>query len=431
MYFNKAWAIEQREFQKITAVKVDAEKIEKAIQIRDRIQAERPTKFQKTIQAYNQVYGGMDEKKFCQHGSTAIIPIIGVIDRYDDVWTALCGGVSVECLMECFAEAMADESVKTILFDINSPGGSIDGPPEFAEMIYRARGVKQTIAYVSRQGDSAAYWIGSACDKIIVQEAAEVGSIGVLICYEVETEPMAITKYLVSSNAGNKVADPETPEGAKILQQQIDKIEGLFIAAVAKHRGTNEADVKANFGKGGVLFGTDAVAIGMADAVGTFEDAINLSLRSTGVNMAGMQANAKIESVESDDIDESWIEKNKPDVYKAIFEKGKSDGKGEGTEEEMKRVADILAIQNAHGAEAQSEALKIAAIKEKGMTAMQAWNKIQTEARGTKVAQVAALMEDAAEIAAIQSGKGDQKSQDTDERAKLLAIGGKQINGGR
>ena len=471
-YINKPWAIEKREFAKIVSMKMTPEKIEKAFAIRDKVRAEKPTKFQRTIKTYNEIYGGMSfdmpddmpemaemsgEKTFCQIGSTAIIPVVGVIDRYDDIWTAMSGGVSVECLMDCFNAALTDTSIKTILFDVNSPGGSIDGPPELAEMIFRARGVKSTMAYVSRQGDSAAYWIASACETLVMHEAAEVGSIGVLMCYEVDAASETETKYIVSSNAGEKVADPETPEGAKILQTQIDKIEALFISAVAKHRATNEKDVKQNYGNGNVLLGAEAVAVGMADALGTFEDAIKFSMSRTGVNkMAGNKPQATATTAESgisidtDLITAEWFEKNKPEEAAKLKDGGgdkpaptapegeapmdkpaPAEAFNNGIAHEAKRIADILAISDAFGAEGQSMKIKMAAIQKPGISALTVWNQIQTEARGEKVRAVADLLSDASAVAGIQSGKESQNTDADAERKHLLALGGKQINGGK
>ena len=63
-----------------------------------------------------------------------------------------------------FDECLADESVKGIVFDINSPGGEVNGCADLADKIFNARGSKP-YGIVARTGGmmcSAAYWLGSS-----------------------------------------------------------------------------------------------------------------------------------------------------------------------------------------------------------------------------------------------------------------------------
>lgn len=72
--------------------------------------------------------------------NVAVIPIHGPLFRYANLFTLISGATSYELLARDFNSALADESIKAILFDIDSPGGEVNGCSELADMIYNARG---------------------------------------------------------------------------------------------------------------------------------------------------------------------------------------------------------------------------------------------------------------------------------------------------
>src|SRR5690606_12609791 len=74
--------------------------------------------------------------------------------------------------------------VGTIVLDVDSPGGGVYGVAEFAEEIYKARGQKRIVAVANSMAASAAYWIATAADELVVTPGGEVGSIGVYMLHE-------------------------------------------------------------------------------------------------------------------------------------------------------------------------------------------------------------------------------------------------------
>jgi ClpP class serine protease len=76
--------------------------------------------------------------------------------------------------------ALADPTVKTVDLVIDSPGGSVLGLPETADVIHAANRVKPTRAFVTGVAASAAYWLASQASSITVTPSGEVGSVGVL-----------------------------------------------------------------------------------------------------------------------------------------------------------------------------------------------------------------------------------------------------------
>lgn len=114
----------------------------------------------------------------------AVIKVSGPLFRYANLMTRICGATSYELLAQDFNKAVQNPNIKGILLDIDSPGGEVNGCSELSDMIYQARGTKPIIAYASGACCSGAYWIASACDKILAADTAILGSIGVVSVFE-------------------------------------------------------------------------------------------------------------------------------------------------------------------------------------------------------------------------------------------------------
>ena len=113
----------------------------------------------------------------------AVLPVVGPLFRYANLFTQVSGASSYELLAKDFTQAIENPDVKAIVLNIDSPGGEVNGCAEFADMIHEARGVKPIIAYASGDAASGAYWIAAAADKIVVSKTSALGSIGVVGVY--------------------------------------------------------------------------------------------------------------------------------------------------------------------------------------------------------------------------------------------------------
>ena len=203
----------------------------------------------------------------------AVIKVSGPLFRYANLMTRICGATSYELLAQDFNKAVQNPNIKGILLDIDSPGGEVNGCSELSDMIYQARGTKPIIAYASGACCSGAYWIASACDKILAADTAILGSIGVVSIFEKDDEDKTIE--IVSSQSPNKRPDINTEEGKAKIQARVDELAEVFIAKVARNRGITSVDVVKNFGAGDVSVGQHAVRNGLADGLSSFEDIIS------------------------------------------------------------------------------------------------------------------------------------------------------------
>ena len=209
----------------------------------------------------------------------AVLPLTGVISRYSANNYLFSGGTSLDNFVYAFHQALHNPAIQSIILNIDSPGGTVAGIHECAEMIYNARGQKKIIAYVSGMAASAAYWLACAADEIILDATASVGSIGVLCVqtddsdYKAKIGVKDIT--IVSSVSPHKHIDATTPNGRHELQKTVDSIAEVFINRVACYRNVSTDTVLADFGQGGVLVGQQAIDVNMADHLGSLNTLLN------------------------------------------------------------------------------------------------------------------------------------------------------------
>lgn len=225
-----------------------------------------------------------------QTGTVAVIPVYGPISQRQNLMSANSGGTSVEQLASDFRSAMADDQVDAIVLEFDSPGGTIDGIPELADEIRAARGAKPIVAHANTMAASAAYWLASAADELVVTPSGSVGSIGVFCAHQdlsgaaemegVKTTLISAGKY---KTEGNKW-EPLSPDAKANLQDQVDQIYGTFVTGVAKGRGVTVEAVRKDYGEGRIVLAKQALSAGMVDRVDTLDNTIRRVARQA---MAG------------------------------------------------------------------------------------------------------------------------------------------------
>lgn len=228
-----------------------------------------------------------------QEGDVMVLPVYGVISNRAYMVKNSSGpsGTSAEILSQLFNKALGDPNIKAIVLDVNSPGGTVGGVEELSAEIFNARGKKPIIAQVNSFAASAAYWVGSAADEIVVTPTGEVGSIGVWALHEdwsKNLENEGVKPTLVSAGKFKVEGNPYEPlseEARAAIQADVSAYYDMFTAAVARNRGVDVAVVKDGFGEGRMVRASEAVKQGMADRIGTMSD----TLARLGVTVGGKQ----------------------------------------------------------------------------------------------------------------------------------------------
>lgn len=200
-------------------------------------------------------------------GSTAIIPVHGVIVRHESDIPASSCGCGLDVVNDDIAMAIADDSVTRIIFDFRSPGGAVTGVPEISNKI-GAIMRKDTIAYTESECCSGALWMAMQCQQFYCSPSASVGSIGVWTAYADLTKQMKKEGMAIQSISAGKYKlmgaywKALTEEEKAMLQADVDKIYAQFKDAVNTRRQVSE-----EFMQGQVFDGEKACEIGLCDGL--------------------------------------------------------------------------------------------------------------------------------------------------------------------
>jgi signal peptide peptidase SppA len=211
----------------------------------------------------------------------AVLPLFGVIVPRADFFTEISGATSAETLGNTFTKLVNDPEVDAIILNVDSPGGQTGGVEELSKKIFDARGKKPILAVANHLMASAAYWIASAADEIVITPSGEVGSIGVFTVHEdfsKALEEEGIKTSLISAGKYKTEGNPYQPldeEARAFIQSRVDEAYETFIQAVARNRGVNADEVRNGYGEGRVLSARQAVNLKMADRIGTLEEVID------------------------------------------------------------------------------------------------------------------------------------------------------------
>lgn len=216
-----------------------------------------------------------------REGTVAVLPLRGVIANRMSLMSDISGGTSTEGFGRAFDMAMADDAVKAIVLDVDTPGGVVSGTDELAAKIFAARGAKPIVAHVNSTAASAGYWIASAADEMVLNPSAEVGSIGVLGIYEdvsAALEKAGVRKTIISAGKYKAEGSPFSPMSEEAIahrQARVDHYYDVFVRRVASNRNVSLSAVREGFGMGRTVTAAAAVSEKMADSIATLEETLN------------------------------------------------------------------------------------------------------------------------------------------------------------
>ncbi|TNI56567.1 serine peptidase [Aeromonas dhakensis] len=210
----------------------------------------------------------------------AVIPLHGIlVARRGQIDGACTELTSYEWARSQIATALADERVKEIVLDINSGGGHAVGCKELADYIYAKRSAKPITALVNFSAYSAAYFIASACSKVVVSETGGCGSVGVIMehmevsKWEEEVGLKFTTFYRGDRKKDGTPHEPLSDGAMAAINHRMDQAYDLFISSVARYRGLPVEQVKAT--EATLYSGAEAVSNGLADELANPQDYLN------------------------------------------------------------------------------------------------------------------------------------------------------------
>jgi protease-4 len=198
-------------------------------------------------------------------------------------------GVASNKICKLFKEAREKESIKTIVFRINSPGGSALASEEIWREVTLTNKIKKVIVSMGDVAASGGYYIAAPATKIFAEPTTITGSIGVfgMIPYtgKMLENYLGLTFDRTSTNAHAPMSLNRklTPTELASIQEEVDEIYDLFLQRVSNGRKMTKEQVNV-FARGRVWTGKDAKKIGLIDEIGGLTDAINYAAKMAKIS---------------------------------------------------------------------------------------------------------------------------------------------------
>ena len=214
--------------------------------------------------------GSVSASRMAPH--TAMIEIKGPIANDSNM------GTNAQDVIENARAAFENTHASAVVLLINSPGGS----PVQSGMIndellrLKEKHKKPLYAVVSDTCASGAYYVAVAADKIFVDKARLIGSIGVRMDgfgFTGTMENMGVERRLLTAGNNKGMLDPFSPlspEHQAYAQNMLDQIHQQFIDVVRKNRGKRLQETAETF-SGLIWTGQQAIQLGLVDELGTVD----------------------------------------------------------------------------------------------------------------------------------------------------------------
>lgn len=243
-------------------------------------------------------------------GDRATINIDGVLTDKPNWWAwYTVGNTTYSDIITSIALAENDPSVEEIIVNVSSGGGQAS--PMWLEAMNTLANAKKPVKAVVTFAASAAYGLASQADEILaVNSMAEFGSVGVVQSLFIDEEVVEIT----STNARFKRVDPRTEEGKRVIQEELDQIESIFIDKIASGRGITAEEVIEKYGQGKVYAAEKALEVGAIDGIGSKVSNSNSS------NSSASNEQSNDQEVEMKTLAE--LKQQHPDLYAQAIQAG-------------------------------------------------------------------------------------------------------------
>ncbi|MGO1069731.1 S49 family peptidase [Lysobacter sp. CA199] len=207
-----------------------------------------------------------------------VLPVHGTLVQRTVGLEALSGLTSYLSIARRLDAALADDAVRGIVLDIDSPGGEAAGVFDLADKIRAASRVKPIWAVANDAAFSAAYALASASQRLFLTRTAGVGSVGVIALHvdQSQKDAKAGLKFTpIQAGARKSDGSPHaelTSEARDSIQTEVNRLYELFVLTVADQRGLSADAVRKT--EAALYFGQDAINVGLADRMGTLSDAV-------------------------------------------------------------------------------------------------------------------------------------------------------------
>lgn len=220
-------------------------------------------------------------------GSVAVIPIMGVLTRGGEACS-----LGTDEMIEIIDRANADPAVGSIVFQINSPGGSVGGIMELADAIKNSK--KPTLASVQVAG-SAACWLAVQCQYVYLENSltSSIGSMSAFYVYQNIGKQLAqegVSVEIIRADNSAKKFKPNSIEPITEAERAeivlgVTKVKTQFMAAVVGGRGERFL-AKEEYFDGQMFDSQTAISIGLADGIAPFKATLKAAFGLAASNLS-------------------------------------------------------------------------------------------------------------------------------------------------
>lgn len=346
----------------------------------------------------------------------AILTITGTLVNRGAWVGASSGLTSYEGVKYQAERIAADPKVKSVILDIESPGGAATGAFEAAAAIRALDAVKPVTAVINGMAASAAYAIASGARRIVSTPTGVSGSIGVVLLhmdYSGLLSKEGVKPTLIHAGAHKVDGNPYEALSKDVqsdLQAEVDRFYDLFVETVAIGRKTLDA-TKIRDTEARTFLGAEAKGLGLADDVGSFEDVLaDLSTAAKSRLPTAQRRNAMSDNSNGPVFAQADLDNARNEGHRA----GVAEGTTAGAAVERARIGAILGGEHAKGREplAQHFAFATDMTPEAAAAALQA---------APAAAAVPTIAERAAETTSLRRAEGG-KSEDAPKQAGAAPI---------
>jgi signal peptide peptidase SppA len=213
---------------------------------------------------------------------TAILEVNGPLVPTTSFFSKLFGLTGYDELRTNLYAAATHPDVKSVLLNMDSPGGAVTGVKETADAIRKVGQIKPVSAHTSGMMMSGAYWLGSAAQQITASELASVGSIGVILVHEeisklLENEGVKVTVFRQGKyKALGSPVEPLSDAAKAHIESRMKTVYDVFVRDVAAGRGKPADYIAANAAEGKEFWGFEGVSVGLVDQVASLEESLHI-----------------------------------------------------------------------------------------------------------------------------------------------------------
>jgi len=219
-------------------------------------------------------------------GYVALVRVEGTIAYSASQLTLLGATLDAGELAKLVEQVASDPAARAVVLLIDSPGGSAAASEELYLKVQELALKKPVVAYIREYGTSGAYMVALPARRIVASNSSLAGSVGVYLSVATYTgllEKLGVKVHVFKSGELKDVGSPFrelTADDAQVLEEMVRESFELFKSRVLKHRAVRNPDLVFS---GRPFTASQALELGLIDAIGTLDDAISLAREMGGL----------------------------------------------------------------------------------------------------------------------------------------------------